>query len=293
MPTLLATITALTVAGATFLLVVASARVLLARQQIRRRTQRLLETDAAGGQAGWPGLARRFAALSPGQRGAVCCLVLTPILLLTGVVVLGWMHGLLLAGGALLIAFWLVRDSRARRRDRLESQLVPALRMIAAGTESGYSVQQALERAAADSPAPIAEEFALVVRRVALGVSLEEALAELARRGGENFELLAHIVIVQYRAGGNLPALLMGLAANVQERLQFRDETRALTAQARYSGIVLALLPFGFLALIALVSPGYTHGLFASSQGRVILLACAALLTIGLVSIRAISHVEI
>jgi tight adherence protein B len=281
------------VAGATFLLVVAGARVLLARQHIRRRTQRLLETDAAGGQGGWRGLARHWAALPPGQRGAVACLVLAPVLLVAGGSLLGWMQGLLLGGVALAIAFWLARDARARRRDRLEAQLVPALRMIAASTESGYSVQQALERAASDSPAPIAEEFALVVRGIALGVSLEEALTDLARRGGENFELLAHIVVVQYRAGGNLPGLLTGLAANVQERLQFRAETRALTAQARYSGIVLALLPFGFLGLIALVSPAYAHSLFATDSGRMILLVSAGLLAIGLVSIRAISHVEI
>jgi tight adherence protein B len=288
-----ATVSALAVAGATFLLVVASARALLARQQIRRRTQRLLETDVAGGQGGWRGLARRWAATPPGQQGALGCLLLAPVLLVAGASLLGWLQGGLMAGVALAIAFWLARDSRARRLERLEAQLVPALRMIAASTESGYSVQQALERAAADSPAPIAEEFSLAVRAIALGVSLEEALAELARRCGENFELLAHIVIVQYRAGGNLPALLMGLATNVQERLQFRAETRALTAQARYSGIVLALLPFGFLGLITLVSPSYAHSLFSTDSGRVILVAGAGLLAIGLVSIRAISHVEI
>jgi tight adherence protein B len=293
MEQLLATTAALLVAGATFVLVVASARALLARQQIRRRTQRLLETDAAGGQDGWRALARLWGSLAPGQRGAAGCLLLAPALLVAGVALLGWMQGLLMAGVALGIAYWLVRDSRARRRDRLEVQLVPALRMIAASTESGYSVHQALERAAADSPSPIAEEFAQTVRAVALGVSLEEALAELARRGGENFELLAHIVIVQYRAGGNLPGLLMGLAGNVQERLQFRAETRALTAQARYSGIILALLPFAFLGLIVLVSPSYAHSLFATDSGRVILLTSAGLLGIGLVSIRAISQVEI
>jgi tight adherence protein B len=293
MSLLYAALAALAIMGATFVLVVASGRVLLARHQMRQRTQRLLADDGTAAQAAWRALARAVLARPASQHAAAACVLVALVALVAGAALRAWMQGLVLAVVALGLAYLLLRQGRARRRDRLDAQLVPALRMMAAGTESGFSVQQAIERAASDSPMPIAEEFALVVRRIALGASLEDALTELARRCGENFELLAHIVIVQYRAGGNLPGLLLGLAGNVQERLQFRDEARALTAQARYSGLILALLPFGFLALITLVSPAYVQGLFNSSSGRVMLLAGGGLLTIGVVSIRAISRVEI
>jgi tight adherence protein B len=287
MSQLYAALAALAFTGALFALGVASVRVVLTRHRMRQRTQRLLVDEGSAAETGWREFARPAS-----QHVAAVCVLLALIALVVGALLRAWLQGLVVAVVALGVAYWLLGLARARRQSRLDAQLVPALRMMAAGTESGFSVQQAIERAAVDSPAPIAEEFALVVRRIALGASLEDALTEMARRCGENFELLAHIVIVQYRAGGNLPALLLGLAGNVQERLQFRDEARALTAQARYSSIVLALLPFGFLALIALVSPAYVQGLFNTNPGRLMMLSGGGLLGIGIVSIRAISRVE-
>jgi tight adherence protein B len=287
---------ALGAALSTLLVVLAVGRAALARQRVLRRTRRVLNVEAAGTVAGSTtgrALVRRFLGRTIGQRISALLLLLAPALLIGGGLLLSWVQGALLAVGALSAAVWLARYERARRQARLERQLVPALRLMAAATESGFSVQQALERVAVELPAPIAEEFGQTIRLIALGVSLEDALAELAARGGESFGVFSHIVTVQYRIGGNLPGLLLGLAANLAERLQFEDEVRALTAQTRYSGWILSVLPFGFLAAVALLSPSYVQVLFHTPSGRTILAVSAAVLAVGLLSIRAISRVEL
>jgi tight adherence protein B len=280
---------------ATLLLVVAGGREMVTRRRLQRRTRRVLEIEAARAAAGLGlgrGLIARFRALSPQQRASVALVVLAPALLLGASWKLSGVQGFVLAGAALIAAAWLTNRERARRQALLEKQLVPALRLMAASTESGFSVQQALGRAASELPSPIADELHQTVRLIALGVSLETALAELGARSGPNFRLFAHIVAVQYRIGGSLPSLLLGLATNVHDRLQFHAELSALTAQTRYSGWILGALPFGFLGLMALVSPDYIQVLFSTDTGRIILLLGVVVLAIGLMSIRAISQVE-
>jgi tight adherence protein B len=281
---------------ATLLLVVGVGRWYLIRRRVRRRTRRVLEIEAAAAVADADtrlGLRGRLATLTPAQRislGVVIgALTIAAVATLRG----DWVQGAGLAVVGLGGAGWLIQGERARRRRLLEAQLVPALRVIAAAAESGFSVQQALERVATESPAPICEEFARTVRLVDLGVSLESALAEMASRGGANFEFFAHIVAVQYRIGGNLADLLLSLARSIQERLQFEDEVRALTAQARYSGWVLAALPFVFVGLMVLISPSYVNTLIGTDGGRLMLTVGGALLGIGLLSIRFISRVHV
>jgi tight adherence protein B len=150
------------------------------------------------------------------------------------------------------------------------------------------SFAQALDRVVHDAPAPIADEFSQVLRSTDLGMLLPAALHELAARtGSADFEFFASIVAVQYRTGGSLAGLLATLADNIKERLEFAADVGARTAQARFSGWVLAVLPFGVLGLLLIASPGYVSPLLNTVDGRIMLLFAGALLGVGLFVIRA------
>jgi tight adherence protein B len=281
----------------TFLVATTIGRWLLMRRAVVSRSARFVGSTPATRSAG-PGpeleriLAARLSRLTPVQHVSLLLIFLAVTLLIFGGFVLRGLQSALLALVLLAVAAWLPRREAARRREQLEAQLVPALHTMAAAIETGYSVQQALDRIAHDLPRPISDEFAQVLRAVELGVSLDSALAALATRS-EHFELFATIVAVQHRVGGDMPSLLFNLASHIQERRQFRAETRALTAQARFSGWVLVALPFGVLGVVSLVSPAYVGLLFTAEAGRAMLAVATALLAIGLIGIRAISHVEI
>jgi tight adherence protein B len=280
---------------ATLLIVVALGRGLRVRLTMRRREQRFLDfspaTDAEHAGAATTGAMARLTSLATTHR-ATLLLGLVALALLGAGSVVNWALGVLLAALVLGVAGWRAARRDGARRARLEAQLVPALRMMASALESGYSVQQALERVARDGSAPIAEEFGQVTRAVELGTPLDTALGRLATRG-EDFEFFATIVAVQHRVGGDLPSLLGSLANSIQDRLTIRAEVGALTAQARYSGWVLSALPFAVLGWMLLVSPTYASPLFGTDLGRAMLLFGSLLLTAGLVTIRSISRVEL
>ncbi len=282
---------------ATLLIAVAVGRPLLARRRIAHQARRFLDlapADAAPslGPERPATLAARLAAFAAVNRANILFGVLALALLVIGSTLFSRAVGVLFALIVVALAIWRELRRRARRRELLEVQLVPGLRLMASALESGYSVVQALERVVNDSPAPISEEFALVTRSVELGTPFETALAAFAERG-EEFEFFATIVAVQYRVGGDLPSLLASMASTAQERLNLRAEVRALTAQARYSGLVLTLLPFVVLGWMLLVSPTYIAPLFTTQLGQVMLAFAGLFLVAGLTAIRTISHVEL
>ncbi|HLH27251.1 MAG TPA: type II secretion system F family protein [Chloroflexota bacterium] len=283
-------------AVATLLIAAAVGRGLRVRLAMRRREQRFLDFGTPAPPKEAPVTApragrARLATMAAAHRTTLLLGALALALLVVGGLV-NWALGVLLAAAVLGAAGWRAARRDAGRRARLETQLVPALRMMASALESGYSIPQALERVARDSPAPIAEEFGQVMRAVELGTPLDTALGGLAARG-EDFEFFATIVAVQHRVGGDLPGLLTSLASSIQDRLTVRAEVRALTAQARYSGWVLSALPFVVLGWMLLVSPTYASPLFSTDLGRAMLLFGGLLLVAGLATIRSISRVEL
>jgi tight adherence protein B len=152
----------------------------------------------------------------------------------------------------------------------------------------------ALDRVVDDLPSPLSEEFAQVIRMVDLGLSLEDALGNLAARiGGEHFEFFAAMVAVQHRIGGSLATLLFDLAKNLQTQMEFKMGLKAKTAQARFSGWVVAAIPLFVLGVILVVTPQYVAPLFDLQEGRVLLGIAIALLLAGQLTIQRLSKVEL
>ena len=288
---------ALGAVAATFLVLVALARPLVTWFVMARRTRRFLYVKSA--QALAPSAAPQSALVAHlealvATHPTTVLLACVAVLLMVVVGLLrSWGLGILLAVITMIVAMFLEQRAVARRRAQIQEQLVPALRLMASALESGASIPIALERVARSSPEPVAGMFGEVVRAVALGSPLHAALTELAvTTKDESFEFFAMIVAVQHRVGGNLSALLMVLANNVNERIRMQTELRILTAQVRFSGWILIGLPFFVVGALALVQPAYISPLVTTDMGRVMLVLIIGLLLAAIVVIRALSEVE-
>jgi tight adherence protein B len=100
---------------------------------------------------------------------------------------------------------------------------------------------------------------------MALGARTEDALDALrARVQSHRVETLVAACLLQRRAGGDLARLLRECARAFEDQARLHDEVRAATAQARFTGLVVVLLPLGGALLAELASPGYLRGLASS-----------------------------
>jgi tight adherence protein B len=281
----------------TMLVVLATGRLLVLRRTIARRTEQVmgapLTASGAAGELPRPA-ADRLEAVFAAYRVQLALGLIAAVLTLAGALLLQWWIGLLLGAAVIAVYAFVQHHQRQQRKELLEAQLIPALRMLAAATESGYSITMALERMIRDLHPPIADEFAQVIRMVDLGMSLEDALSNLALRiGGEHFEFFATMIAVQYRSGGSLSVLLLDLARSIQSQHEFKLSVQARTAQARFSGWVVAMIPLFVLGVILLATPHYVAPLFDTQEGHVLLGIAAALLIAGQLTIRQISKVDL
>ena len=159
--------------------------------------------------------------------------------------------------GAYFPRFYLKRR-QGQRLKAFSEQLPDTITLLANSLRAGSSFLQGIEMVTREARPPISEEFERVVREMALGVALQPALNNLARRvASEDLELMVTAINIQSQVGGNLATVLDAIAYTIRERVRIQGEIKTLTAMQRYSGYVITLLPVGLAGILFLVSPKY------------------------------------
>jgi tight adherence protein B len=210
----------------------------------------------------------------------------------------GWIVGGPLAGAALAaggpwIAVALVRARRRRWREALRQGAPSAARAVADALVGGHSLRGALAAAAGGGvTGPAGAELAAVARALALGEPTEVALEGLRRRaGGGPWETIVAAMLLQRESGGDLAGLLRSTAAALEEAEREARDARAATAQARFTGLLVSILPLAAALLAELARPGYMASLTRSPL-TVWLAGCAVVLQlVALVMVRRLARV--
>ena len=141
----------------------------------------------------------------------------------------------------------------------------------------------------------IAEELGRVYEEHNLGRDLRDALTHMAERNPTNFDLrlVVSCLLLQRQTGGNLVELLDNIAGTVRARFVFQAKVRALTAEAKLSAFVLAVLPFVIGLAILVLRPSYLLPLITEGLGIWLLAVASLAFGVGLVLLRNLSQVEV
>lgn len=184
------------------------------------------------------------------------------------------------AGLLLARLFWKTCD--ARRQRKLYVQLPDALAMIVRAVRVGVPLTESFSTIAREAEAPTTEEFARLADRIRIGVALEDALAEQAKRVGlPEYRFFATALTLQAQTGGGLTETLENLADVIRKRIALRKRAHALASEAKTSAIVLAALPVFTGGLLEVINPQYINLLFTTSAGNWVLLAATGMLATG------------
>src|SRR6185312_11845877 len=168
---------------------------------------------ALGGLLAPLGRARRAGAAPSAPERRRLALVAALGLLAAGWLVAGLFAGAVLAAGGPWALRTLVRHRRRRYRAELARAVPAVARAVADALAAGHAISRALAGAARSLDGAAAAELAALGRALALGESLEAALARLqARAGSRAYDTLATAILLQRDAGGDLVALLRELA---------------------------------------------------------------------------------
>lgn len=178
--------------------------------------------------------------------------------------------------GVLGASFWLRQKADRRCADFVDG-LPDALQLIASGLGSGYSFAQALDSVVRDGAQPVSGEIGRALAESRLGVSLEDALDNVAERmGSDDMGWIVMAVRVQRDTGGNLAEVLHTVFETMRERARIRREVRTLSAEGRMSAWVLIGLPIFMAGFQLLFRRDYMRPLYTEPVG-IIMLVCTVL----------------
>jgi len=210
----------------------------------------------------------------------------------------GQQFGLLIAwiGAAvgIVLPFLVLRHLQTRRKRKFEEQLPDAIDMIVNAMRAGFSFQAALKFVGEEVPTPLGEEFTRVYDEQRLGADTRVALLAMQDRVGTlDAKMFVTSLLIQRETGGNLSEVLSGLATLVRDRSALRGQVDTLTAEPKFAGRVLALLPVvGFFALLYLNRPMMLP-MLTTTTGRYILIYAAGSIAVGYFVLMKIADIEL
>ncbi|MGA3400711.1 MAG: type II secretion system F family protein [Acetobacteraceae bacterium] len=177
--------------------------------------------------------------------------------------------------------------SEQRRRNALYAQFPDALAMIVRAVRVGIPLGEGIRTVAREAAAPTKVEFGLLYDRVAIGMTLEDALREMATRNKlQEYRFFTTALALQSQTGGGLSEALEGLADVMRRRLALKARGNALAAEAKTSIIILASLPFVSGGALGVLNPHYVGRLFSDHGCQKLLFAAIILLSSGLLVMR-------
>ncbi|MEZ4501438.1 MAG: type II secretion system F family protein [Dehalococcoidia bacterium] len=238
-------------------------------------------------------LRRAGSEMQPGEF-MIFSLVIVFAVTLAGISIKGNVGGFAgLAIGLALPQLWLMRQASVRRK-RINAQLNDLLQVIAGGLSAGQSFMQALAAATREVGPPLGVELQTLLNEVELGATLENSLNRLRERiGDDDLDLVIDAVLIQRRIGGNLSEVLNNISWTIRERIKMRGEVKALTGQARISGLFLSGLPILVGVGMYMMNPEYMMPLFTYQLGRIAIIGGLISVGIGMMLMRKIANVEV
>ncbi len=187
-----------------------------------------------------------------------------------------------------------VRYKQRKRLNAFNNQLGDTIVLMANSLRSGYSLLQAMETASHELSVPMSTELARVTREIGLGLTVQEALANMYRRmPSDDLDLLITAINVQHEVGGNLSEILDNIAHTIRERIRIIGEIRTITAQQRLSGIVLSVLPILLGFVMYALNPQYISRMWQDICGLMMLFTGGIMIFMGYLVIRRITDIKV
>lgn len=205
-----------------------------------------------------------------------------------------WLVGLGFGVGAVVfVRLWVSRRA-AKRLSLFNKQLPVALHTMATSLRSGFSIMESIRTVAHEMDHPLSTEFRRILDETRLGSSFEESMNRMSDRvESEDLHVVTRALDIHRRVGGDLAAILESVAKTMREREELRGHVIAMTAQQRFGGMIVGLLPLWVIAFFAATAPDFVAPLWEEPLGRVFLVTGALMEIVAFFVMRQVLKIEV
>ena len=188
-----------------------------------------------------------------------------------------------------------------RRKDALKNQFKDLLYSLSSGMMAGKSIETALREARADleiiypdQETLIIREVDVMLRRIRLNETIDEAFGDLAARSGiDDIESFCGVLSTCRRMGGNLVEIVKNTTNILGDKMEIRNEIDVLLAQRRFEKKILNAMPLVLITALSATSKDYMAPVFGTLTGRLIMTAAIALIALSWLISEKITRINV
>lgn len=192
------------------------------------------------------------------------------------------------------LPFLYVKQHVKKRMRKFEEQFPESLEFVARSMRAGHAFSVSLEMIHREFSEPLAGEYRRTFDEQNLGLPLDIALQNLAKRVPLlEVQFFVSAVLLQKRTGGNLAELLDKLAYLIRERFKLRGRIRAVSAHGKMTATALSAIPVFVAALMFLTNPEYVGFFIKDETGQMMAGAAVGIQLIGYAIMKKIVNIEV
>ena len=177
---------------------------------------------------------------------------------------------------------------------RFEAQMPEGATLVSNSLRAGLSVPQAFNEIAEKMEPPSSPEFGRLSREIRLGTPTDRAMMRMLERlPSDELRLMFTTIIIQRRAGGNLVHALQVMSEAISARFKLKDEVQTMTAESRFTGLILVIMPLITLVMINRMMPGSVSDFLSAPVGWVIALLFGGFIGLAFYLIQRVSTIRV
>lgn len=171
-----------------------------------------------------------------------------------------WTLGFFMGGLVSFIGFKLPKpivNNMVKKRTKAYSlQMVDGLQLLSNGIRAGLSVPQSLGMVVDELPAPLSQEFNMILQQNRIGVTLEDCFEGLVKRvPTEDNEMFVASMNILRETGGNLAETFDTIVEVIRERIRLQQKIDTYIAQGMIQGYVIFAMPWLLGGVYAISDP--------------------------------------
>lgn len=174
----------------------------------------------------------------------------------------------------------------AKQKNELNIQFKDLLTSLASSLSSGKAIENAFNVALGDllvlypgEEACIIKETRIIIHKLSLNVTVEEAIGDLAKRSKlEDIANFSDVISICKRAGGNLIEAIKNASGIISDKIEMKQEIETLLSSRKFEQKVLNIMPVAMILILSLTAQDYISPIFTTTQGKMSMTLCLLLL---------------
>ena len=180
------------------------------------------------------------------------------------------------------------RNIAEKKRSELKQQFRDMLYSMSSSLMAGkplelafHDVRDDLEILYPDEETPIRKEVGIILRKIALNESVEDALGDLSDRSRiDDIESFCNVIITCRRTGGNLIEIVKNTSNIIGDKLEIKQEIDIMLAARKFEKNIMNAMPVVLILVLTFVAGDYIEPVFTTFMGRIVMTAAIALMLI-------------